>query len=432
VHRELLEATRGLLDGRRRQLLVAAALAAALAGATAGRAAAATATFAHTGGEQAYVVPPGVTSVHVVAIGARGGKGSDDGLNLGGSGGFGDRLEADLAVSPGQTLFVEVGGSGADGLAGGAGGFNGGGDSNNGLFNFPGGGGGGATDVRTCSIGASSCAGAPDTLGSRLLVAGGGGGGGSEGRGLQPIGGEGGDARLNGSAGQPLDCDVKRTPGGGGSAGTATAGGAGGAGGEPGAPPGGAGALGLGGDSGSGESNGQPGGAGGGGYFGGGAGGSANGCNAGGGGGGSSFAGPAASNVSLAADRADAPSVTIAAPDPLVPSNRFRFGRLTRDRRRGTASLAVVLPGPGALAISGHGLLAGHRSAARAGTVRLALRPNAKTRRLLRRVGRARVVVRVGFTPSGGERRTMTRALTLLAGGVWEHAAGAGEGARRG
>ena len=63
---------------------------------------AATASFV-TGAEQTFVVPAGVSSVHVVALGAPGASG-------GASGGRGAWVSGDLPVAPGQTLFVEVGG----------------------------------------------------------------------------------------------------------------------------------------------------------------------------------------------------------------------------------------------------------------------------------------------------------------------------------
>src|SRR4051794_13690006 len=88
------------------------------------------------GGEQSVTVPAGATGLHVVAVG---GTGS-------GAGGRGAIVTADLAVDPGQTLYVEVGGG-----PGQNNGFNGGGQGggpccNSGFV------GGGASDVRTCTV----------------------------------------------------------------------------------------------------------------------------------------------------------------------------------------------------------------------------------------------------------------------------------------
>jgi hypothetical protein len=270
-----------------------------------------TCTFSSTGAEQSFTVPGGVGSLHVVAVGAKGGKGADFNAFVGGTGGLGARLEGDLAVTPGKVLFIEVGGNGGDGshAVSGAGGFNGGGSTRtNGLL--PGGGGGGATDIRTCSMLAASCTNAANTLNSRLLVAAGGGGGGSIGEGNlgAGTGGGGGAAGASGQAGSTDGCGTG-TPGGGGGAGTQTAGGAGGtAGSANGAPAGNPGVLGQGGDVPSSGATAEPAGGGGGGYFGGGAGGSGNGCNAGGGGGGSSLV---PSNGSISTDTTGVPELVI-------------------------------------------------------------------------------------------------------------------------
>ncbi len=125
-------------------------------------------TFNFTGAAQNFVVPPGVTSIFIEAWGAQGGQGDNpDNVNLGGY------AEGQLAVTPGETLVIYVGGQGM----GTAGGFNGGGAGE-----FLGTGGGGASDVRRSG----------GTLNDRLIVAGGGGGGGVLWFGAPVIGGIGG------------------------------------------------------------------------------------------------------------------------------------------------------------------------------------------------------------------------------------------------
>jgi hypothetical protein len=125
----------------RRSIIAAPTLASAVLAAPAGMEAAglpAAQTFNYTGGEQSYVVPGGVTEVQVFAVGANGGPTFQNPVR---GEGLGATVSADLPVSGGQTLYVEVGGNGTYS----AGGFNGG---------APGSlraGGGGASDVRTCS-----------------------------------------------------------------------------------------------------------------------------------------------------------------------------------------------------------------------------------------------------------------------------------------
>jgi len=64
-------------------------------------------TYTYTGYEQTFPVPAGVTSLHVVAVSAPGGRG-----NQGGPGGKGTVVTADITATPGQTLYIEVGGKG--------------------------------------------------------------------------------------------------------------------------------------------------------------------------------------------------------------------------------------------------------------------------------------------------------------------------------
>lgn len=110
-------------------------------------------TFTSTGAEQCYTVPAGITTLHVVAVGAGGGG------SLGGSGGVAARVTSDLTVSPGETLYVEV-------------------DVGGGSPGFQAGGGGGASDVQTCSVSVMTCLPIAVVGDPRLVVAGGGGGAG--------------------------------------------------------------------------------------------------------------------------------------------------------------------------------------------------------------------------------------------------------------
>ena len=123
---------------------------------------AATSTFNYTGSQDTFVVPPGVTSININAQGASGWSGSNPG-------GLGGSATGDLAVSPGQTLYIYVGGQGtvANGnMIPAGGGFNGGGDGQSNTSIDAVGGGGGASDVR---LGGTA-------LTDRVLVAAGGGG----------------------------------------------------------------------------------------------------------------------------------------------------------------------------------------------------------------------------------------------------------------
>jgi hypothetical protein len=264
-------------------------------------------SFASTGYEQVFVVPAGVTNTEVTLVGASGGT---RGIT---PGGMGASVVGTLSVTPGEQLFVEVGGDGSAFEPG----YNGGGPGVQGS-----GSGGGASDVRTCSV--SVCAEAA-SLDSRLLVAAGGGGAGRDGlAGSAAEGGEGGGAGDRGQKGSP-DGPAKGGLGGGGA--ETSAGGAAGM--DSSGAPAETGTLGRGGEGGEGGYGYAGGGGGGGGIYGGGGGGGGlyetvgmtphNGAG-GGGGGGSSGAPSGASGVTLlsSALTSEAPTVTIAwtAPTP--------------------------------------------------------------------------------------------------------------------
>jgi hypothetical protein len=209
-------------------------------------------SFNYTGAQQTWTVPAGVTSITVDAQGSQGGTSSY------GTGGNGGRVQATISVTPGQTVYVNVGGQGSMSV----GGWNGGG--------VPYGcgcvaGGGGASDIRIGGV----------ALVDRKIVAGGGGGAGYYWNWTNDHGGLGGgliggNGYTNNSL-NPIYC---------GQGGTQAAGGAGASQGGP------AGSLGNGGGAG------YYAGSGGGGYYGGGSG-----YGGGGGGGGSSFTDPTASAI---------------------------------------------------------------------------------------------------------------------------------------
>ena len=263
--------------------------------------------YSYTGVEQTYTVPAGVTAVTITAVGAPGGSGprNTNTTPTPGAypGGDGASVTATVAVTPGETLYVEVGGPGGstdcslDPVVSPA--FNGGGG------NGCGGGGGGASDVRTCSISTCSLSSA-DT---RLVVAGGGGGGGGAAHGcVGGAGGQAGDTAATGAGAGGAGYSPCTSPGGpGGNGGRGSPAGMVGSGYAGGSTDG---TLGAGGNSGYGEL----GGGGGGGYFGGGAGGYD--FAGGGGGAGSSFWETDAVGTSMEEDSTATAGLTVTVASP--------------------------------------------------------------------------------------------------------------------
>ncbi|HTF03501.1 MAG TPA: glycine-rich protein, partial [Bacteroidia bacterium] len=146
-------------------------------------------TLVYTAGMQTVVIPACVFSIDIDIAGAEGGGNG----SIGAPGGLGGRVQATMAVTPGQTLYIFVGGMGDPvGTAG----YNGGGLGAGGSFSTPGSGGGGASDIRINGT----------ALTDRIIVAGGGGGG-TENGGSSAGGHGGGLIGADGSVGgNPWGC----------------------------------------------------------------------------------------------------------------------------------------------------------------------------------------------------------------------------------
>jgi hypothetical protein len=92
-----------------------------------------------------------------------------------------------------------------------------------------------------------------------------------------------------------------------------------------------------------------------------------------------------------------------------IPSNKFSFGKLNRNKKKGTARVPVFVPGPGTLSLTGKGVRtqrAGGGAAASlkvsgAGQVKLLVKPKGKLKKKLNKKGTARVRIRVTYTPTG-------------------------------
>jgi len=246
-----------------------------------------TITFTYSGDYYSWTAPSGATSVTFDVQGAQGGTTTEQYSPA--AGGNGGRVTGTLAVTPGNTYYIYVGGQPSAGAS--TAGFNGGALGALSAGGVRAGSGGGASDIRT-SIAVPS---------SRLVVAGGGGGAGTDyvNGGCVPCG-QGGTGGSGGGTTGATGQDAPAAPAGGysgsygllgrgGSGGTQSAGGSG-----NGTTPGVSGSVGDGGAGVAGAGTVAAGG-GGGGYYGGGGGGvnsssSMDGYGGGGGGGGSSYA----------------------------------------------------------------------------------------------------------------------------------------------
>ena len=100
------------------------------------------------------------------------------------------------------------------------------------------------------------------------------------------------------------------------------------------------------------------------------------------------------------------------------PTNTISLGTLTRNRKKGTATLTVTLPNPGELTGSAAGVTVSAggpttRKPVAAGTATLLIKATGKKKRKLKRKGRAKVKLVVTYTPTGGDPSSQTLKLKL-------------------
>jgi hypothetical protein len=98
----------------------------------------------------------------------------------------------------------------------------------------------------------------------------------------------------------------------------------------------------------------------------------------------------------------------------LVPDNGFTLGGITRDRKRGTATITATTSNPGLVTIAGKGMKKrASKNLAVAGPVTFSIAAVGKTKHKLERKGRILLPVRVTFFPTGGDAATQSINLKL-------------------
>jgi hypothetical protein len=105
------------------------------------------------------------------------------------------------------------------------------------------------------------------------------------------------------------------------------------------------------------------------------------------------------------------------------PSNEFTIGNKKRNKKKGTATIAVTVPGAGTLTLKGNGLKKQRPSRAAnaratkpvgaAGTLKLKVVPKGKTKKKLKKKGKAKVKPKITYTPTGGLANTKTTKVKL-------------------
>ncbi len=96
------------------------------------------------------------------------------------------------------------------------------------------------------------------------------------------------------------------------------------------------------------------------------------------------------------------------------PSSVFCFGKVTKNRHKGTARLPVKVPGSGHVELRGKEIERASEDALRTRRVELPVRPTGTKKRRLERAGEVTVTARVTYTRTGSTPHTKSRRIKLI------------------
>jgi hypothetical protein len=102
-------------------------------------------------------------------------------------------------------------------------------------------------------------------------------------------------------------------------------------------------------------------------------------------------------------------------------ASAFSFGKVKDNKKKGTATITVNVPGPGTVDLAGKGVknqrsggAVASKVVSAAGPVQLLVKPKGKVKHKLAKKGKAKVKVSVTYTPSGGNAATQSERVKLV------------------
>ena len=97
-----------------------------------------------------------------------------------------------------------------------------------------------------------------------------------------------------------------------------------------------------------------------------------------------------------------------------LQTNKFRFGKVKLNRKKGTAILPVILPSGGKVTLKGSSTVKGQsKTTKKATTLKFTVRAKGKALKKLRKVGTVKVKPAFTFRPTGGIASTKTKPIRL-------------------
>src|SRR5262249_21155548 len=96
------------------------------------------------------------------------------------------------------------------------------------------------------------------------------------------------------------------------------------------------------------------------------------------------------------------------------PSNDFTLGEISKNKKKGTATQSVDVPGAGLLGLSGDKVKDANAQPSGAGDVDLAISATGKAKKQLKKKGKAKVPFPVTCSPTGGDPKTEDGSVKLV------------------
>jgi hypothetical protein len=96
-----------------------------------------------------------------------------------------------------------------------------------------------------------------------------------------------------------------------------------------------------------------------------------------------------------------------------VTKPKIKLGRVKLNKAKGTAVLSVKVPAAGTLTASGKGLAKAKKKTKKARTLKIPIKPNAKTKALLAEEGQAKVKAKISFKPTGAAAVVKSKGIVL-------------------
>jgi plastocyanin len=124
----------------------------------------------------------------------------------------------------------------------------------------------------------------------------------------------------------------------------------------------------------------------------------------------------AAGTYEVTATAKDAAGTPATASGTIVirPSGKFSLGKLSLNKKKGTATIVVSVSSPGKLVLSGKGAKKVTKRARAAGKVKLQIKATGKALRQLELKGKAKLQLKIAFTPDGGAATVKHRTVVLI------------------